>query len=161
MLLLYRPLSPPAIIMPQESLARHVALRATALFETLCSLLASGQLLVLKPGEKYHQERTAMLLQGSLLPPPDPASAEKQRDAAVEEGQLKPHVVMETPSMRFFEGDGDGRAHPAPASHEAPSLLLWSPDFFDAVHSRDAKGHAANDSVILVAGPRGAQLVVS
>jgi hypothetical protein len=34
----------------------------------VCNMLASGQLIQLKPGEQYVHQRTAMLLQGSLLP---------------------------------------------------------------------------------------------
>jgi hypothetical protein len=69
-------------------------------------------------------------------------------------------VVLETEARTFVE-DGDD-SHPAARSHSAPSLLLWSPDFFEAVHS----GYSGTDATAgpplsLVAGPKGAQLVVS
>ena len=43
-------------------------MRACSVLEELNKLLSGGELLVLVPGQTFTQERTAVLIQGSLLP---------------------------------------------------------------------------------------------
>lgn len=47
-----------------------------------------------------------------------------------------------------------------PAAQHAPTLLLWSPDFFEAVEHGGGTAEAACPCQ-MVAGPKGAQLVVA
>ena len=58
----------PALPFTQEGISRHVITRATSVNDDIRRLMAGGELVVLRPGELFRQERTCILVQGSLEP---------------------------------------------------------------------------------------------
>ncbi|GAX82549.1 hypothetical protein CEUSTIGMA_g9975.t1 [Chlamydomonas eustigma] len=89
----------------KENLARHIADRCTCLFGEVCKMLASGQLVMLKPGEKYIHQRTAMLLQGCLLP--QHCTHGSSSYSSSQESPAEPSSSMSIDSIEVVQGKSE------------------------------------------------------
>ena len=157
------------------------------MYNDLSKLLSGGALLVLNPGQIFSRERTAMLVQGSLVPQVcnlDYSQLTNPKFShALTIEPMTPCLALDScfPGLAFQEKVLPSRKQPPPTephdhtldpeyvvlndsshlfeAHNAPSLLLRIEDFFEAdVGGAEEHGAAYCD---LVAGPKGAQLIVS
>lgn len=146
-----------------------------SIHERLTHLVGEGRLLILAPGQAFVQDCTAVLVQGRLVAPseaqgaaagqllhPVPGADDElvplgaDRDEAGnggrgEQQQAASERVLHAAVIRGAAG-AEGEA---PVAQEAPSLMLWSPDFIPYAISGEL-AHPAQ----LVAGPSGAEIIV-
>eukprot|EP00955_Chlamydomonas_euryale_P117275 366463-Chlamydomonas_euryale.AAC.12 len=164
----YLPCTPPL----QARVAHHVSSAAHSGHTHLSTLVSSGMLLVLQPGDPFVQPHTAaVLVRGSLVPGAAPAGSGDQ-PAVGRHGCQGVHLCIRglphtpasgTSGAAHGGGPGDGMTALA-----APSVLVWGPTLVNAA-DLEAVGVAAQLAHAsspprdepLVAGPFGAQIIVA
>lgn len=162
----------------QELLARQISATVHSIHERLTHLVGEGRLLILAPGQAFVQDCTAVLVHGRLVAPPEVQGAAAgqlphpvpgandglvqlggDRDEAGnggrgEQQQAASERVLHAAVLGGAAG-AEGEARAEAVAQEAPSLMLWIPDFIPYAISGEL-AHPAQ----LVAGLSGAEIIV-